>query len=101
MLPTTLKSFDTNVIIGTTSSSITLSLTVIVLIVIPTLTDKACGLTISNEVFYEIIMQKYKVYKNNMRKINKFLNLSIICTEKVYKIIYLIKMNMNLYVNFF
>ena len=43
-----LKSFDTFVIIATTSSSITLSLTGIVLIVIST--ASACALSIGNKV---------------------------------------------------
>ena len=44
MLSTLLKSFDTLVIIATTSSSITLSLTGIGLIVIPRATASACAL---------------------------------------------------------
>ena len=57
-----LKSFDTLVIITTTSSSITLSFTGISLIAIPISSGIACGLTISNKVLYEI-MQKYNKYK--------------------------------------
>ena len=49
-ITTILKSFDKLVFIATTSSSITLSLTGIGLIAIPTLSSGiACGLTISNE----------------------------------------------------
>ena len=50
-----LKSFDTFVIIATTSSSITLSLTGMVLIAISVSTATACGLSIDNKVIYEIV----------------------------------------------
>ena len=49
MLTTLLKSFDTIVILATSSSSITLSLTGIALIVIPISTGIACGLTTSKK----------------------------------------------------
>ena len=62
-ITTILKSFDTFVIIATTSSSITLSLTGIELIVIPISTAIACGLSIGNKVLYEIIINKYNKYK--------------------------------------
>ena len=62
-ITTILKSFDTFVIIATTSSSITLSLTGSGLIAIPLSTATACGLSIGNKVLYEIVMQKYNKYK--------------------------------------
>ena len=62
-LTTILKSFDTFVIITTTSSSITLSLTGIGLIAIPISTARACGLSIGNKVIYEIIINKHNKYK--------------------------------------
>ena len=62
-LTTILKSFDTFVIIATTSSSTTLSLTGIGLIAIPISTATACGLSIGNKVLYEIIINKYNKYK--------------------------------------
>ena len=62
-ITTILKSFDTFVIIATTSSSITLSLTGIGLIVIPISTAKACGLSIGNKVLYEVVINKYNKYK--------------------------------------
>ena len=55
---TLLKVFDTVVYIGLTSSSITMSLTGISLIAVPTSSGNACGLTISNKVIYEIVKQK-------------------------------------------
>ena len=54
-LTTILKSFDTFVVIATTSSYFTLSITGIGLIAIPTSIGIACGLTISNIVIYEIV----------------------------------------------
>ena len=62
-ITTILKSFDTFVIIATTSSSITLSFTGIGLIVIPISTATACGLSIGNKVLYEMIINKYNKYK--------------------------------------
>ena len=67
-LTTILKSFDTFVIIATTSSSITLSLTGIGLIAIPISTATACGLSISNKVINEIIINKYKKFKKQYEK---------------------------------
>ena len=55
MLTILLKSFDSFVIIATTSSSITLSLTGIGLIVILISTALACALSIGNKVIYEVI----------------------------------------------
>ena len=63
-----MKSFDTFVIIATTSSSITLSLTRIRLIVIPTLIASACGLSSGNKVLYEITTNKYNKYKKQYEK---------------------------------
>ena len=48
------NSFDTFVFIGTSSSCITLSLTGIVLMVIPISTGIACGLSIGNKALNEI-----------------------------------------------
>ena len=62
-ITTILKSFDTFVIIATTSSSITLSLTGIGLIVIPISTTSACALSIGNKVLYEVVVNKYNKYK--------------------------------------
>ena len=67
-LTTILKSFDTIVIIATTSSSISLSLTGFGLIVIPISSSTACGLSITNKVLYEIVMQKYDKYKKLYEK---------------------------------
>ena len=75
-LTTILKSFDTFVIIATTSSSIALSLTGIGLIAIPISTATACGLSIGNKVLYEIIINKYneckKLYERDQQTIKSF-----------------------------
>ena len=65
---TILKSFDTFVIIATTSSSITLSLTGIGLIVIAISTASACALSIGNKVIYEKIINKCNKYKKQYEK---------------------------------
>ena len=65
---TILKSFDTFVIIATTSISITLSVIGVGLIAIPISTATACGLSITNKVLYEIVMQKFKKYKKQYEK---------------------------------
>ena len=67
-ITTILKSFDTFVIIATTSSSITLSLTGIGLIVIPTSPASACALSIGNKVLYEVILNKYSKYKKQYER---------------------------------
>ena len=67
-ITTILKSFDTFVIIATTSSSITLTLTGNGLIAIPISTATACGLSIGNKVIYEIIVNKYNKYKKQYEK---------------------------------
>ena len=68
MITTIPKSIDTIVIIDTTSSSITLSLMGIGLKIIPISNSIACGLTISDEVSYEIVMQKHNNYKKQYEK---------------------------------
>ena len=68
MLTTILKSFDTFVIIATTCSSITLSPMSVRLIVIPISTGIACKLTISDNVIYEVVIQKYNEYKRQYQK---------------------------------
>ena len=58
MITTRRKSFDINTMIATTSSFIALSNTRNGLKMIPISSSIACGLTITNRVLYEIIMQK-------------------------------------------
>ena len=67
-ITTKLKSFDTFVIIATTSSSITLSLTGTGLIVTPISTASACALSIGNKVLYEVILNQYNKYKKQYER---------------------------------
>ena len=68
---TILKSFDTFVIIATTSSSFTLSLTGIGSIAIPISSATACGLSNGNKFFYEIVINKSNKYKKQNEKDQK------------------------------
>ena len=86
MLTTIMKSFDTIGIIARTSNSITLRLTGIGLIVIPISICIACGLSISNKVIFEIVIQYIINTINNMKKINQQTNPFITFTKKVYNI---------------
>ena len=86
MLTTKLNLFDTFVSIATTTITITLSVTWIGLIVISIPTGIASGLTVSNKVLHEIVMQKCKKYKINIRKTIKQLSLLISYIGKLYKI---------------
>ena len=85
-LTTILKSFDTIVIIATTSTSISLSITGIGLIAIPISTATACGLSITNKVLYEIVMQKYNKYKKQYERDHNTIKFLINYTENHYKI---------------
>ena len=67
-ITTKLKSFDTFVIIATTSSSITLSLIGIGLIAIPISTATACGLSIGKKVINELLINKNNKYKKQYEK---------------------------------
>ena len=60
---TVLESVDSIVIIGATSTSITLSITGIGLIVVPISTGIACGLSLGNKVLHKLIINKYNKYK--------------------------------------
>ena len=67
-ITTILKSFDTFLIIATTSSSITLSLAGIGLIRIPISTATACGVSIGKKVIYELIINKDNKYKKQYER---------------------------------
>ena len=67
-LTTILQSFDTIVIIATTSTSISLSITGIGLIAIPISTATACSLSITNKILFEVVLQKYNKYKKLYEK---------------------------------
>ena len=84
-LNTILGSVDSIVIIGATSTSITLSITGIGLIVLPKSAGIACTLSLGNKLIHKLIMNKYNEYKK-YEKSNRQSNLSIIYTENLYKI---------------
>ena len=62
-LNTILGSVDSILIIGATSTSITLSITGIGLIVLPISAGIACTLSLANKLIHKLIMNKYNKYK--------------------------------------
>ena len=76
-LTTILRTFETIVIIATSSSSLTLSVTGIGSTDKPISSTRACGLSIRNTVIYEIVLQKYYQYKKQYQNINKQMTLLI------------------------
>ena len=74
MLTTILKLLDTIVISAITSNYIVLTLTGIFLVMIPKSTGIACGLTISNNVILEIVVQKYNKNKKQYQKVQQTVN---------------------------
>ena len=67
-LNTVLESVDSIVIIAATSTSIILSVTGIGLIVLPTSTGIACGLSLRNKVLHKLITNKYNKYKKQYER---------------------------------
>ena len=63
ILNTVLESVDSIVIIGATSTSITLSINGIGLIILPISTGIACTLSLGNKVLHKLIINKYNKYK--------------------------------------
>ena len=70
-LNTILKSADTNVIIGATSTSITLTITGFSLIILPMTAGIACALSLGNKVLHKMIINKYNNYKKHNEKDQK------------------------------
>ena len=62
-LNTKLESVDSVVIIGATSTSITLSVTGVGLIILPISAGIACALSLGNKILHKIIIHKYNKYK--------------------------------------
>ena len=87
LLTTILKSFDTFLIIATTSKYITLCVTEIGLFIIPISSAAARRLTISNKVIFGKVMQKFKKYNKQYEKRQKTIKFLIIYVQKKYKII--------------
>ena len=63
-----LESVDSIVIIGATSTSITLSITGIGLIILPISAGIACTLSLGNKVLHKLIINKYNKYKKQYER---------------------------------
>ena len=62
-LNTILELIDSIVIIGATSTSITLSVTGVALIIPPISAGVACGVSLRNKILHNLIINKYSKYK--------------------------------------
>ena len=75
-LNTILESIDSIVIIGATSTSITLSVTGVGLIILPISAGIACGLSLGNKFLHKLIIKKYnknkKHYERDQQTIKSF-----------------------------
>ena len=67
-LNTILESVDSIVIIGATSTSITVSITGIGLIILPISAGIACTLSLGNKVLHKLIINKYNKYKKQYER---------------------------------
>ena len=67
-LNTILESVDSIVIIGATSTSITLSITGIGLIILPISAGISLGLSLGNKVLHKLIINKYNKYKKQYER---------------------------------
>ena len=67
-LNTILESVDSIVIIGATSTSITLSISGIGLFVLPISAGIACCLSLGNKILHKIIINKYNKYKKQYER---------------------------------
>ena len=67
-LNTLLESVDSIVIIGATSTSITLSITGIGLFILPISAGIACGLSLGNKVLHKLIINKYNKNKTQYER---------------------------------
>ena len=67
-LNTVLESIDSIVIIGATTTSITLSVTGIGLIFLPISAGIACTLSLGNKVLHKLIINKYNKYKKQYER---------------------------------
>ena len=75
-LNTILESADSIVIIGATSTSITLSITGVGLIILPISAGVACALSLGNKILHKLIINKYnknkKQYERDQNTIKSF-----------------------------
>ena len=67
-LNTVLESVDSIVIIGATSTSITLWVTGVCLIILPISAGIACALPLSNKVMHKLIINKYNKYRKQYER---------------------------------
>ena len=67
-LNTVLESVDSIVIIGATSTSITLSITGIGMIVLPISAGIACGISLGNKLLHKLIINKNNKYKKQYER---------------------------------
>ena len=67
-LNTVLESVDSIVIIGATSTSLTVSITGISLIILPISIGIACTLSLGNKVLHKLIINKYNKYKKQYER---------------------------------
>ena len=96
-LNTILESVDAIVIIGSTTTSVTLSVTGVGLIVVPISVGVACALSLHNTVIYKIIINKYTKYKNHYEKDEQRFKFLMNYIGRFHRKTSLIKMNMYLY----
>ena len=68
ILNTILESIDSIIIIGATSTSITLSITGVGLIILPISAGVACALSLGNKILHKIIINKYNKYKKQYER---------------------------------
>ena len=67
-LNTILESVDSIVINAATTTSITLSVTGIVLIILPLSASLGCGLSLGNKILHKLIINKYNIYKKQYER---------------------------------
>ena len=67
-LNTVLESVDSLIIIGATSTSITLSITGLGLIILPISASIACTLSLGNKILHKLIINKYNKYKKQYER---------------------------------
>ena len=67
-LNTILESVDSIVIIGATSTSITLSITGFALVILPISAGVACGLSLGNKILHKLVINKDKKYKKQYER---------------------------------
>ena len=65
---TVLESVDSIIIIGATSTSITLSITGVGLIILPISAGIACGLSLGNKKLHKLVINKYIKYKKHYER---------------------------------